>query len=201
MHDFLTTVIIPYAQDRGYFEAAKASVMRQSVKCELVCVNKPQSLSANVNLGIEFAKGKYIKILPDDDLLESDCIESLQNAIGDNDFIHANAINFWPQGKTRYHKSRHITTIDQLFQKNVIHGGTVLYRKDAIKEVGGFDESLWTGEEYDLHLRLLRNGYKLGFLDKVVFRYRRHGGQKSMGNKASLSARRDEIRRIKNKYR
>ncbi|MCP4668129.1 MAG: glycosyltransferase, partial [Deltaproteobacteria bacterium] len=35
------------------------------------------------------------------------------------------------------------------------------YRKAVLEEVGGFDETLWPGEDVDLDLRIRRQGYKL----------------------------------------
>jgi len=35
------------------------------------------------------------------------------------------------------------------------------YRKQVLEEVGGFDESLWPGEDVDLDLRIRRRGYRL----------------------------------------
>jgi hypothetical protein len=66
-----------------------------------------------------------------------------------------------------------------------------------------FDESLWTGEEYDLHLKFLSKGAKIGYIDKVVFRYRLHDLQKSIGKHSNeyKAKRKEAIEAIKNKYR
>jgi len=37
----------------------------------------------------------------------------------------------------------------------------VMYRKTVLLETGGFDESLWPGEDVELDLRITRLGYKL----------------------------------------
>lgn len=187
-----------------YLREAEASAMNQTVTCEVLRLVTDKTLSENVNTLLNAAKGEYIKILPDDDLLVPDAIESLEKKIEEGyDFVHSNAINFWKDGKTKYHKSRHISTLAELYRKNIIHGGTVLYRKEALLAVGGMDETLWTGEELDLHYRLLSKGYKLGFLDKVVFKYRRHSDQKSTKgtNIRHMAHRKQAILDIKRRYR
>jgi len=63
--------------------------------------------------------------------------------------------------------------------RNRIHGGSTLYRTQVLFDIGGYDEFLWTGEEYDLHLRLLKAGYKHRHVPGIVYRYRIHGNNKS----------------------
>jgi len=74
-----------------------------------------------------------------------------------------------------------------------------LYQADC----GLWDESLKTAEEYDYHMRLLSEGKKLGFLDEVTFKYRRHSQQKSIGNvtREFQKNRMEQIEIIKNRYR
>jgi GT2 family glycosyltransferase len=70
-------------------------------------------------------------------------------------------------------------TLRQLVSKNHIHGGTTLYRTTYHRIVGGWREDLPTGEEFEFHLRLLSRGAKIEYTDKVVFKYRIHGANKS----------------------
>ncbi len=43
-----------------------------------------------------------------------------------------------------------------------------LYRKDALIAVGGFDESLWPGEDVDVDYRLIRKGRRLTYNPRAV---------------------------------
>lgn len=197
----MTSIIIPSAYDRGYYQAALESARNQTVECEIVKVTQSQTLAQNINSGLKVASGEFIKILPDDDLLEPDCLENLESVIGNNDFVFANAINFDGAKETIQKPLNAPVTLEKMLQKNQIHGGTVLYRKSALLAVGGMDESLWTAEEYDLHLRLMIRGFKWTYLDKVVFRYRLHGAQKSLGAPSHIRAKRKiEIKRIQDKH-
>jgi len=48
------------------------------------------------------------------------------------------------------------------------------------KALGGFDESMWTGEEWEFHLRCVSRGYKLHYEPKIVVNYRVWDGAKSV---------------------
>jgi GT2 family glycosyltransferase len=54
-----------------------------------------------------------------------------------------------------------------------------MYSKGLLKKIGGFNESLWTGEEYEFNLRALYFGCSIGYVNKVVYFYRIHQNQKS----------------------
>ncbi len=48
------------------------------------------------------------------------------------------------------------------------------YRTEVLERVGGFDETLWVGQDYELNYRLREAGYKIIFTpDTVVYRFNR----------------------------
>ena len=56
---------------------------------------------------------------------------------------------------------------------NLITSG-VLARRQSIFEVGLFDEHICNGQDFDLWLRLVRNGANVAYQRKVLLRYRCH---------------------------
>ena len=71
-------------------------------------------------------------------------------------------------------------SLEALLFENFIHGGTTLYRTDMLRDLGGYDESLWTAEEYEFHLRCVFKGFKLHYVPKIVFNYRVWENSKSI---------------------
>ena len=66
------------------------------------------------------------------------------------------------------------TDFDVLINGNVLFPpGLVLARRSAYEEVGPFDESLTGAEDWDMLIRLSRQGH-LEFIDEVLLHYRRH---------------------------
>jgi glycosyltransferase involved in cell wall biosynthesis/SAM-dependent methyltransferase len=55
---------------------------------------------------------------------------------------------------------------------------TVMYRRDALERVGGFDTTLSACEDYDIYLRIART-CAVGRHDELVAEYRQHGGNMS----------------------
>jgi hypothetical protein len=53
-------------------------------------------------------------------------------------------------------------------------GSSLVHRRSALDRVGGFDEALAAGDDYDLYLRIARE-LPIHCHDAVVTEYRRHG--------------------------
>jgi hypothetical protein len=62
-----------------------------------------------------------------------------------------------------------------LFEKSIVRLPASLVRKEAYLAVGGHDESLRICMDLDLSFQLFMR-YPVAYLDRIVFLYRRHGG-------------------------
>lgn len=206
----MCTVIIPTEGKRPeLIKKAMKSYYTQNIYLDSeIIVETGVTLSQNINQSLLRAKGKWIKILADDDLLPPGSLASFVYYADNSgfDWLYANAENFTdyynlPNGWPGIYKSS-CNGLEQLKLKNTIHGGTTLYKKSMLFEVGGWDESLDTAEELDLHLNLLKHGYKHGYFDKVVYKYRLHQHQKSnsMGGKLKLERKQWIEKYIINRY-
>jgi len=82
--------------------------------------------------------------------------------------------DFWPQAPANL-AGRPVFTGDlftSLLMGNLVLTSTVLLRRDRLRQVGGFDESLLvSGEDYDFHWRTSREG-TVGFLEVSSVLYR-----------------------------
>lgn len=198
------SVIIPYNHNRGWLFDCIASIVMQDYKGEIeILLSKADAgVGTNINRAIEVATGDYIKFIPEDDMLTRNCISDSVEAIKGYDLIHGNAYyikdgavikSFVPDLK-EFDLNKMLTT-------NRVHGGTLFYKASVLKK-NRFDESLWTAEEYELNLRLLKHGVKFGYCDSFLTYNRVHGLQKSVGNKEIEYQRKrtKEIERIKRMY-
>lgn len=161
------------------------------------------------------ARGKYIKFLFQDDLLEPDCIASLVEVAERDPEI---GLVFSPRRIERRSHGKTDETMDAAYRDSVdvhrawtqlrsIQAGTTLLRdpkllanpvnkvgepstvllsKAAIEAVGGFDANLKQLVDAELWLRLMTR-YKVGFVDRVLSCFRLHAKQTTQSNlKAGL---------------
>lgn len=195
------SVIIPYNKDRGFLEEAVNSVRIQTYEnWELISSQSDENCAYNINRGLEKAGGEYIKILAEDDVLTPQCLEILVEGIQGYDFVYSDGEFFgdlqgWPERS--FDKT---VTLESMLEGNGINGGAVLYRRWIMEEVGGWDESLWTAEEYDLHLRLIKAGYRHRHVPGIVHRYRRHETNKSASTSFNRIRRKELVKQIRERY-
>mgnify|MGYP003145496700 CR=1 FL=1 len=204
------TVIIPYDKSRGYLQEAIDSVKSQTyTDIELIVEQGYCVWPVSANKAIQKSSGDLIKILAEDDLLTPQSVEHAVGYFSSNavDFIHSNAINFFEDGREEYwnpstqkYPGSPLPTFEQNLEENKIHGGSVTYRRRCF-EKRLFDETLWTGEEWEFHLWLQKSGYALGYLNEFTGRYRRHSNQKSLGSQSIQRDRHKEFSRIRDKFR
>lgn len=182
----LISVVLPYNEDRGFLNSAVGSVALQSFRrMELILVHSNRSVGKNINDGVMRASGTWIKVLAEDDLLPPDALKILSKNIRDCDWIVANAHNF---GKARWTCDfiGQVPTLAGMLEKNQIHGGAVMYRRELFYKTGGFDETLVTAEEYDFHLLLLSEKYPVKYVPETVYHYRVHDTNKYINMRDKL---------------
>jgi cellulose synthase/poly-beta-1,6-N-acetylglucosamine synthase-like glycosyltransferase len=73
-------------------------------------------------------------------------------------------------------------------------GSSIAYRRSALESLGGFDERLAAGDDYDLYLRLARS-LPVYCHDAVVTEYRRHGTNTTRDPAVVLASQLEVLRR------
>lgn len=142
-----------------------------------IIVNKQNmGLAMSLNEGIKIAKGKYIVRMDADDISFPERIEKEVMYLEDNklDMVSTNRIDMDEEGKFLPAKSSLPKTesVNKILPiGNFIAHPTVLIKTDVIKAVNGY-RNFSTSQDYDLWLRILSSGYKIGILDEPLLYYR-----------------------------
>ena len=200
----MVTIIIPYRVNRGYLDKALESIHLQNYPgvIEIIQSNHDEGVSFNINRGIEMASGEFIKYLCEDDWLPVNSIKDSVEGIQGHDFIHGKAFGYFNQNKiVEYEPPIKHPTLEQNSTKNVIHGGSLMYRKSVFERIGMFDESLDCAEELEMNLRCLQAGMSIGYVDSFLYYYRRHEQQKSLGKGVNQTVRAFKINQIYERFR
>ena len=115
---------------------------------------------AQVNFGVEKAVGKYIYRVDSDFVLQLDVIreavESCEKCGYDAILIHNTSdptVSFW----ARVRKAER-----DCYKNDELNVAARFWKKEVFLAVGGFDENLVAGDDYDLQNRLLKSGFKIG---------------------------------------
>lgn len=154
---------------------------------------KNSGLSGARNKGISVSSSKYIVFLDADDVLLPHAVESLVNNIGRHPsaaFVVGRHHYMSGDGSVQKRvaaKPRHQCVYQALLEHNFIAcPGSVIYRRKALQESGGFDVTLNSCEDYDVYLRLAR-AFDVAVFDDPVVLYRVHENSMSKNGKVMMS--------------
>jgi GT2 family glycosyltransferase len=143
--------------------------------------NDHAGLAATRNVGIEHARGTYLAFLDGDDIWLPEYLQSQIEFLKSTglDLVYADALLFGsdirPENYMTNAPSVGEVSVTSLIEAkcNLLVSGTVV-RKQAVVDVGGFDEVLPSPcpEDFDLWVRLLKSGVSASYQRKVLLKYR-----------------------------
>ena len=160
---------------------------------EVTLVRKPNGgLSSARNFGLQRTQSRYIAFLDADDKFAPHAIASGHACFA----LHPEAAMVYgghrrigpegaPIGIDHYRAAGEDIYADLLVTNFIGMHATVLYRRDILLAVGGFDEELYRCEDYDVYLRLARQ-FPIASHPEIIAEYRRHERNMSNNNAAML---------------
>lgn len=158
------------------------------------------------NRGLEKAKGIYINFLDDDDeFLPGKLIKQIRQF---------DLSNIQKLGMVSCHLRDLRSGKEVLLQnkcqgdiyKESLQGFTVnlttsmLFKTEAVRQIGGFDETLPANQEYDLVIRLSKH-YNVDYVDEVLARANRSAGQIHTNFDKKQEGARQLFKKFDNEYR
>jgi SAM-dependent methyltransferase len=174
-------------------DVSPAPLLAEFPQIALLCKSNG-GLSSARNLGLYFARSRYITFLDADDRLQPNAIETglacfarrseAAMVYGGHRRIQAHGK---PLGVGIFHALGNDAYADLLTGNHIGMHATVLYRRDVLLTLGGFDEGLRRCEDYDLYLRLALT-YPIASHPEIIAEYRWHGANMSRDRGEMLRA-------------
>jgi glycosyltransferase involved in cell wall biosynthesis len=167
-----------------------SSDQTQDVIASIECANlryvrheANRGLAAARNTGLALARGRYVALLDADDEMKRDNLArkvQVLEELGDVALVHGAVEPMDGAGRPLAYTKRKNNgeiRVQKLFPEvlhgDPINGSSVIAKKEAIEDVGGFDASLEYGENWDLWIRLSRR-FRFAYLPEPLVRYRIH---------------------------
>ncbi|HEC64576.1 MAG TPA: glycosyltransferase [bacterium] len=143
---------------------SKDNTIQIAKKYGVNVIKSGKGRSLQKNLGAKRAKGKYLYFIDADFVLDSGIIESAVSEIEEKNLdmiavhnVSDPSVSFWSKVR-RFERD--------LFKYDRHNISPRFLTKKAFEKVNGFNERLIAAEDYDIYNRLLRKGYKLGFIEE-----------------------------------
>ena len=163
------------------------------------------------NRGISVAQAPLVCTLDSDDLWLPQYLERMGRALESNPGATVACTDAWifdePSGRVM--KKSVMATQDpprplpddaqaflvELLQRNFVYN-SVAVRREAVRAVGGYDERLWVGEDWELWLRLAAAGHRFVLVSERLALYRRRPGSLTADSERTVAGKREVYRRV-----
>jgi glycosyltransferase involved in cell wall biosynthesis len=150
-------------------------------------------LSSARNEGLRHAQGQFISYLDCDDCFLPEKLEILIGEMSNYPDLGLVAGQAVPVDEHGRHIGKTFATplpadLRQLLLGNPLHVGSVLVRRNWQEQVGFFDETLRSYEDWDMWLRLARAGCQMAYVPKPVSLYRFHTAQMTRDGRQMTTA-------------
>lgn len=140
---------------------------------------KNEKLPRALNIGFAAARGQYLTWTSDDNIYMPDAFAVMADYLEAHDdaYMVRGMMDFIDEtgrviGRGESYDDR------KIYSNNCVRA-CFMYKREVYEKVGGYDENTFCVEDYDYWLRVLDSFGKIVPIDKVLYRYRVHGGSLS----------------------
>jgi len=151
--------------DGGSTDSTIEIIRRYPVKV-LIENAKDRSIPHARNVGINAASGSIIVFIDSDCVAEKNCLSALVKHFDREEVAGVGGQIFYCRSLI---KKENPMTVSSIFPP---YSPPIAYRKKHLERIGGFDETLPYGEDWDLYVRVRLAGYKVIYEPKAIVYHR-----------------------------
>ncbi len=160
-HEFEIIVV-----DDGSTDASIDIISDYLPDIELIKMRKNKGLPHARNRGIKKAKGRYVLMLDSDDYLDQNIVRAEYLFMSMNPSWSALSCDYFIVDDNENHIMRCCGSSEPI-------ACGIMFKKDALIDIGLYDEKIMLAEEVDLRLRFLEK-YNIEHIKLPLYRYRKH---------------------------
>tara|TARA_B100001971_G_C18172159_1_gene527776 strand:- start:27 stop:962 length:936 start_codon:yes stop_codon:yes gene_type:complete len=149
-------------------------------------IQNPKNLSQSytMNIGLRLARGIYIARLDQDDLCQKERLKKQLEFLLKYDYSivgsWASIINKNSEITGYYHfPTQNNDIVNAMGIGNALAHSSVMMRKKDIQTIGGYSEEFKIAMDWDLWIRAIRHGFKIGNIAEYLISHRIHNEQTS----------------------
>ena len=157
-------------------------------------------ISENTNSALSIAKGEYIALVDDDDLLEPYSILEMVRYVNEHpetDMVYSDEDMLSEDGKFRHDPKFKPDWSPDSFFSIMYTCHLCMIRKSIVDKVGGFDKRYDGAQDYDLVMRISEITDHIGHVPQILYHWREIEGSTAldMGAKAYLSKATEDLKK------
>lgn len=177
------SIVIPTKNSSKFLEACLESIKKQTYEnIEIIVVDnfstdntreislkytdkffeKGPERSAQVNYGVEMSTGDFVYKIDSDFILEKEVVDQCVKKIEEG--CDAVIVHNSPDISVSWIAKIRKFEVD-MYKYGLTHSSARFVKKSVYKKIGGFNEKITAGEDYDFQNKLNLGNYKIGFVD------------------------------------
>jgi len=191
LFDGINSQTIPFAEVICYDDCSTDNTpeVALSLGAKVIRGSENKGPSYGRNRLIEVAQSNWIHFHDADDLIDPNFVATVQKYITDDETQFLCNTHLFDRedrsisyGNIKYDSLNEIDDQLEYFLDNVGFASMGLYSKKALTSIGGFREDIKANEDPDLHVRLVKKGYKIKSIPEYLVTKLEHGTSYSHQN-------------------
>lgn len=165
------------ASDQPHVAVSLAELQREVPNLRVTRSLQRSGIAVTTNAALAQARGRWVTFLDHDDLLEPDALAAVVDCHVRSvvDIVYTDHDVLGEDGRLRHPYFKPDWNHD-LFMAQMYLGHLISFERGLVQRQGGLDSQCDGSQDYDLVLRCVADGARIGHVPRVLYHWRAHAG-------------------------